>query len=1093
MARSYRLSLLLLILCGSVAMANPGYFRSPALQGDTLVFTAEGDLWLADIHSGQTQRLTTHAAEEKEAAISPDGQWIAFSADYEGATEAYVIPRNGGVAKRLSYEQATVSVQGWTPNGEVIYSTNGRMGVPGSWGLVTINPNTLQSHQVPLTDAIEGVVDDKGEYVYFVRFGLQVSADNVKVYRGGGQGKLWRYRLGSDQEAVALASDHMGSIRQPMVSQNQVYFISDASGTDNIWSLPIGGGQPQQLTEFSDFEVRSAKFSDNKIVFQQGADIKLLNVADQSIQTLKLNLVSDFPHLRERWDNKPLKYLTSAKLAGKTDQVVLTARGQVAVAGGQQLRLAEINTGKDSRTREAVLSHDGRWIYAINDRSGEHEIWRFAADGSDQAKQLTDDGEIFRWGLYLSPDGQWLAHDDKAGRLFLLDLASGKNRLILDDNIGLDAYRDVVWSHDSQLLAITRNHINDERSRIQLYDVNNNRTMVLTSDKYVSYSPAFSADGDWLYFLSDRNFNGSPGHPWGDRNTGSQFDRRTEVYAYALNENARFPFQAANELISDKTNKKDNKSKNKPKDKQFNIEWQGLTSRLWQVPVAAGNYSKLLVNDKFIYLKDLTLGPDTKPDLKSLKLEFDAKPTAFTDQVEDFQLSLDGEKMMVRKAENENTSLFIIPAVEAFPKDDKVVSEAKIVTENWQLLLDPQKEWRQIFFDTWLMHRDSLFDANMRGLNWTDVQQKYQPLLARITDRYELNDVLGQMTGELNALHSQVRGGDVPEDSESPKAAMLGAHLVESKDGVRIKEIYQYDPELPSLGSPLALAGVDAQNGDVIVNVNGAATPTLAALGRQLRNLSGKQVLLELKRDKKTHKTMVKPVTTQDDNRLRYQHWVHSKRKTVEQQNSDIGYLHIYAMGGGDFANFTREFYALYDKPALIIDVRRNRGGNVDSLILEKLLRRNWMYWQGTRGEAYGNMQQSFAGHLVVLADQFTYSDGETFTAGVKAMDLGTVIGKQTAGAGVWLSGRNRVSDNGIARVAEYPVYDTEGNWVVEGHGVTPDIEVDNLPHATFMGEDAQLEAAMKLLQQKLKEEPIKPFKAKDFPPVDQPAMDVRR
>jgi tricorn protease len=183
----------------------------------------------------------------------------------------------------------------------------------------------------------------------------------------------------------------------------------------------------------------------------------------------------------------------------------------------------------------------------------------------------------------------------------------------------------------------------------------------------------------------------------------------------------------------------------------------------------------------------------------------------------------------------------------------------------------------------------------------------------------------------------------------------------------------------------------------------------------------------------------------------------------------------------------------VYDKPALIIDVRRNRGGNVDSLILEKLLRRNWMYWQPTRGEAYANMPQSFGGHLVVLADQFTYSDGETFTAGVKALDLGTVIGKQTAGAGVWLSGRNRVSDNGIARVAEYPVFDVAGNWVVEGHGVTPDIEVDNLPHATYMGDDAQLNAAIKLLRQILKEEPTKPFKAQDFPPVDQPAMDVKR
>jgi len=971
----------------------------------------------------------------------------------------------------------------------VIYSTNGRMGVPGSWGLVTIDPDTLESQQLPLADAIEGVVDEKGDYVYFVRFGLQVSTDNVKVYRGGGQGKLWRHRLGSNEEAIALAKDHIGSIRQPMVSGDQIYFISDASGTDNIWSLPISGGEAQPITEFNQFEVRSARLADDRIVFQQGADIKILDLTDQSIQTLNINLVSDFPHLREHWDNKPLTYLTSSRLAGKTEQVVLTARGRVAVAGGPQLRLAEINTGKDSRTREALLSHDGRWIYAINDQSGEHEIWRFAADGSDQTKQLTDDGEIFRWGLSLSPDGQWLVHDDKAGRLFLLNLKTGKNRLLLEDNIGLDAYRDVVWSPDSQRLAVTRNRLNDERSRVQLVSIDGKHKPILTSDKYESFSPAFSADGQWLYFLSDRHFKATPGHPWGDRNTGSQFDRRTEVYAYALTENAQFPFQAANELVSQEDDKKTDKSK----DNKVTVSWSGLSMRLWQVPVSAGNYSKILLNEDFIYLQDKAAGADKKAKIMSLKLEYGAKPKPFTAQVEDFQLSLDGKKMLVRKSGNDNSNLFIVPAVEAFPKDDKVAQQAKVVTKDWQLLLDPKKEWRQIFYDTWLMHRDSLFDANMRGLDWSAVQQKYQPLLSRITDRYELNDVLGQMTGELNALHSQVRGGDVPEDSEKPKAASLGAHLVQAKAGVLIKDIYRYDPEVPSLGSPLALAAVDAQNGDVIVKVNGVETPTLAALGRQLRNQAGQQVLLELKRGKNTHKTMVKPVTIQEDNRLRYQHWVETKRAHVLKQDKDIGYLHLYAMGGNDFANFTREFYAVYDKPALIIDVRRNRGGNVDSLILDKLLRRNWMYWQGTRGEAYGNMQQTFGGHLVVLADQFTYSDGETFTAGVKAMDLGTVIGKQTAGAGVWLSGRNRVSDNGIARVAEYPVYDLDGNWIVEGHGVTPDIEVGNLPYATFRGEDAQLEAAVKLLQQKLKEEPIKPFKAKEFPAVDQPAKDVSR
>ncbi len=1098
-----KLAFFVLILTLSVAAAaKPGYFRSPALHDNTLVFTAEGDLWLADIQTGQTQRLTTHPAEEKAAAISPDGQWIAFSANYEGATEVYIISRSGGVAKRLSYEHAVAMVQGWTTAGDVLYSSNNSLSTPGGWGLVSVNSKTLITQQLPLADAIQGVVDEQGEYVYFVRFGLQVSTDNVKMYRGGAQGKLWRYRLGAAQEATQLAVNHVGSIRQPMVVGDQVYFISDASGTDNIWSIPVDATNSdvaaQQITAFTDWEVRTAQVAAQsiapQIVFQQGPDIKLLNLQDHSVNSIQLDLVSDFPHLREHWESQPLQYLTSAQLAPNSNQVVLTARGRVAIAGMQQSRLTEVNTGSASRTRRAILSHDGQWVYAINDGSGEHEIWRFAADGSAQAKQLTADGTVFRWGLSLSPDGQWLAHDDKAGRLFLLNLTTGKNRQILADNQGLDSYRDVVWSADSQYLAITRNHVDDLRSRIQLYAVKSGKTAVLTSDKYDSYSPAFSVDGQWLYFLSDRNFKATPGHPWGDRNTGSQFDRRTEVYAYALQEKAAFPFQAANELMdsSPVDGAASKAQKNKTAEKA-NIQWQGLPTRLWHVPVAAGNYAKLLLNDQFIYLKSSSNEPGSQAELLSLKMSFDAKPKTFSAAVEDFQLSQDGKQMLLRKVAEDNASIFIVPAVEEFPKDAAVAAAAQVVTKDWQLLIEPKLEWQQVFYDTWLMHRDSLFDTGMRGLDWAAVKQMYQPLLARVTDRYELNDVLGQMTGELNALHSQVRGGDVPEDSDSPQAANLGAHLVQTNEGVMVQQIYHHDPELPTSGSPLALAGVDVLEGDVIVKINGTATPTLAVIGRQLRNQVGKQVLLELQRGKQTHQTIVKPVSTQDNNRLRYQHWVAAKKSAVEQHHKDIGYLHLYAMGSNDFANFTREFYALYNKPGLIIDVRRNRGGNVDSLMLEKLLRRNWMYWQGTRGEAYGNMQQSFGGHLVVLADQFTYSDGETFTAGVKAMGLGTVIGKQTAGAGVWLSGRNRVSDNGIARVAEYPVFDVAGNWVVEGHGVTPDIEVNNLPYATFNGGDAQLQAALQYLQQKLKAEPVEPFKAKGFPAVDQPAMDVKK
>ncbi len=1071
--------------------AKPGYFRSADLYDDTLVFTAEGDLWLNNINSGLAQRLTTHPAEEKDAAFSPDGNFIAYAANYEGAGEVYVIPAQGGVAKRVSFENSRVKVQGWTPDGKILYSSNSRMGAPGSWRLVTVDPETLKTITVPLADAIEGVVDETGQFIYFVRFGLQVSTDNVRSYRGGAQGKLWRYELGSDKEAIQLAVNHKGSIREPMVDGEMVYFISDASGTDNIWSLSVVDSVAKQVTDFVGYEVRAAKISGNQIVFQHGAEIKALDIGSGNIETIQIALISDFPNLRERWENKPLKYLNNASLSPKGDKVVLTARGRVGIAGVDESRLVEIDTAEDSRTRSAIMSKNGKWVYAISDRSGDYEIWRFAADGSANARQLTNDGNVYRWNLYLSPDGKWIAHDDNDGRLFLLELATGKNTEILNDNYGLGAYAGLSWSPDSGYLAITRNHVDDLRSRVVLYGIDSGKSMVLTSDKYESYAPTFSPDGDWLYFLSNRNFVASSGNPWGDRNTGSIFDRRTEVYAYALNHKARFPFQVPNELLTENNSKKEagksKKGKGKKSEKFSQPQWKGLKSRLWKVPVEPGNYQKIAVNDKLMFLTDRINEPNEKPMIKSLKLEHHAKVKKFTDKVVDFELSQDGKRMFVRKEGADNANLFVVPATEAFPKDP---NGTKLVTQSWQLLIKPQQEWQQMFRDTWLMHRDQFFDRNMRGLDWKSIKQKYQPMLNQITDRYELNDVFSQMIGELNTLHSQVRGGDVPKDADSPKAATLGALLSQGDNGILIEQIYQYDVELPHLGSPLAKPGVDAQNGDLIVAVNGQPTPDLSALNNQLRNQVGKQVLLELKRGKNSHKTVTIPVSTRDDYRLRYQHWVDTRKNAVKNADKNIGYLHLHAMGANDFANFTREFYDNYDKPALIIDVRRNRGGNVDSLILEKLLRRNWAFWQTTRGVRWGNMQQTFGGHLVVLADQFTYSDGETFTAGIKAMGIGTVIGKQTAGAGVWLSGRNRVVDKGISRVAEYPVYDLEGNWVVEGHGVTPDVEIDNLPHATFRGKDAQLDAAIEYLRKKLKDEPIKPPIVKDFPPVNVPAND---
>ncbi|KIO36302.1 S41 family peptidase [Shewanella sp. cp20] len=1059
------------------AEQNVGYYRSPAIHGDTLVFTAEGDLWVQQLGDAQARRLTSLPAQELGAAISNDGQQLAFVANYEGASEVYVMPVQGGVAKRVSFENSRVRVQGWTADGKVLYATDNAFGPANYWVLRSVDPKTLTTQDLPLADAIEGVVDDAGDYVYFTRFGLQATGDNAKVYRGGAKGELWRYKLGSDQEAQPLTAEHEGSVRQPMLWQDRLYFVSDSSGNDNIWSMALDGKDLRQHTQFSDWQVRGARLEQGRVVFQQGADIKLYDIASNQVSTLDIHLTSDFAERREHWVNQPMKYATSTSLAPSGDKVVITARSHVALAGTDGSRLIELALPGDYRVRGAVMSPDGKWVYGISDASGEQEIWRYSADGSDEAKQLTQDASALRMGISLSPDGRYIAHDDYNGDLWLLDLKKGRNSKILTNGQGLGPYGDVVWSNDSRFIAVTKDERGQQRPQIVLYSLDEKRAEALTSDKYESFSPAFSDDGQWLYFISNREFNATPTSPWGDRNMGPVFDKRGQIFALALTPKAVFPFTKPNELNQQPA--KEASAADKPAKTQ--VQWQGLGKRLWQVPVASGNYSQLQVTTKGLYLLSNSVDGAQAPSLKWIKFDpLGPKVETFSDDVASYGLSADDSKLFLRRHSKGGAEMLIVDAGESLPKE---LNHAKVQTEQWQLAISPQLEWQQMFEDAWLMHRDSFFDKKMRGLDWQATKAKYQPLLARLTDRHELNDIFMQMMGELDALHSQVRGGDLPLDPNQPKGANLGARLLQTKQGVKIAHIYQNDAELPQQASPLARVDVDARVGDLILAINGKPVENVADVARHLRNQADKQVLLTLKREGKTLKTIVLPVANRVDAKLRYLDWVNNNnQKVAKAGEGDIGYLHLYAMGSGDIANFAREFYANIEKKGLIIDVRRNRGGNIDSWIIEKLLRRAWMFWQPTQGTPNTNMQQTFRGHLVVLTDQLTYSDGETFSAGIKALGLAPLIGKQTAGAGVWLSGRNSLTDKGMARVAEYPQYAMDGRWIVEGRGISPDIEVDNLPHATFKGEDAQLNKALNYLKQKLELEPVLPIKAQPMP-----------
>ncbi|WP_371193697.1 S41 family peptidase [Glaciecola sp. SC05] len=1067
----------------ALAQANTAYFTEPTLHDNTLVFASQGDLWIADVSTDNEQmavRLSSHINVESQPHISPDGNSLAFVSDYASVPSVYVMPSIGGTPRQVSFELMPSKLLGWVDNTTLLYSTMSATGMHNSYELKTLNLSDLNTSTLPLSDAVQGTISEDGSTVFFIQFGLQISSDNANQYRGGASGELWSYDLASKREARHLSVTHSGSVSYPMLYQDRLFFVSNQSGLDNIWSMNKNGDDFRQHTNFTDWAVRSPSVSNNSIVFQHGADLKQLHLATDEVSTYSILLQSDNTLLRTHYINNPLEYLENISIGHNGKKVVLTARGRIAVAHTDTTRLMNITTDPTSRSRHGILSKDGKHIYAISDVSGEYEIWQFDGRGKDTPKQLTDDGSILRTGLWLSPSGELLAHTDKSGKVFLLDLSSGKNRLIMDAK-AQNSITDLVFSPDSQFLSFAYQARTSERAQIYLRDIKSGKNKLLTSTKYHAYSPTFSSNSQWLYFLSDRSFTPTPGSPWGDRNMGQMLDKRGQIFAISLGTNSSFPFAAPNELdtpIADDADENDTPAK---------IDFENIETRLWQVDAPSGNYQNLIATESHLFL--LERDDSRSSDLKAIEFGFGNKLKNVTGGVNNIAISGDGKQLLVQKGTDENAKLFVIPASASFPDDTDDVS---VKLTNWSLAITPEDEWQQIFKDAWLMHRDSLFDANMRGIDWQASKQKYMPLLSRVSARHELNDIFEQMMGELNALHSQVRGGDISNDMNAPAPASLGAAYLDDKNGVKIARIYQFDREQLSQAPPLAMPGVNAQNGDIITAINGKSIKNTAELHSALLNSAGAQVLLDLKRGRKSHQTIVVPASYQTEARYRYQDWVITNLNKVIQINSDIGYLHLYAMGANDIASFAREFYAQYEKPGLIIDVRRNRGGNIDSVIIEKLMRRAWSFWQSTDGGKSTNMQQAFRGHLVVLADQFTYSDGETFTAGIRALDLGTVIGKQTAGAGVWLSGGNRVVDGGIARVAEFPVYAMDGRWITEGRGISPDIEVTNLPSATFNGEDAQLMAAIEYLQNKLVSEPVNDYKALPFPSVETPAHDIK-
>ena len=1106
------------------AQTHRGYYTDPALHTDTLIFTSEGDLWSVSLHGGEAHRLTSGTGTESGAQLSPDGLNVAFQGHYEGPGEVYTIPVTGGLPQRRTWD-GDATVAGWNPDGRLIVNTNRYSTLPDNQ-LILVGSQGEQE-PVPLATASEAAYSSDGKTLFFTRFMKQWS--NTKRYKGGWAESIWRFD--GHSEATPLTADFTGTSHAPMFSNGRVYFLSDRDGVMNLFSMDEQGHDVRQLSHQHKFDIESATVFNGQVVYSCGADLWSLNPASGQEEIIPITLVSDFDQLREHWVTNPAHYITSAHLAPDGSAAVFTARGEVFTLAPRNGRIVKVAAASDTRFRDARFLPDGKNILTLSTQSGETEFWKYPANGQvtpeTRPEQWTKDAKVLRWDGIASPDGHYVAHYNKDQQLWIYDTHTRQNKLIAQSMYG--DYGDLSWSPDSRWLAFVESASN-QFSQTKLFNLATTKVDVLTSDRYNSMNPIWSSDGKWLYFLSDRNLKTTVHSPWGPRQPSPHFDRSVRVYQLALTSGTRSSFLPYDELHPetkddkakddkqkeekkqeekkkeqgkpvDKTNKdsrpgqdadnaadkdkKDDGKKDDQKIPEVKIDLDGIQSRLSEVPVAPGNYYSLQSTEKRLCWLNSNDDADAKSNLQCLDIDNkgDDPDTVMAD-VKDYEISQDRKKLLLHKADD----FWILDSdvKGAGLTDAKVLAKAHIDLSHWTFSTTPQAEYHGIFLDAWRLERDYFYDRNMQGVDWPGMRDRYLPLVDRVSNRDELNDIIAQMVSELSALHTFVRGGDARKPADNVDLAGLGARLRrdEKVGGFVVEHVYNYDPDLPGQAPPLARPESVIHEGEVITSIDGIDLLSVPDERELLRDKAGVQVLLHVKPvSGEARNVLVNPVSARDEDDLRYAEWEYTRRQKVEAASSStIGYVHLRAMGSGDIDQWARDYYPVFKRQGLIIDVRHNEGGNIDSWLLGTLLRKAWFYWQPRIGDPDWNMQGAFRGHIVVLTDAETASDGEAFAEGFKHFEMGKVIGTRTWGGEIWLSGSNVQADRGVATAAETGVYGANGTWLIEGHGVDPDITVDNLPHETFAGKDAQLQCAIELLQQQIKADPRPVPKAPPYP-----------
>ena len=1049
----------------SVDTQNTQMLTHPAVSQKNIVFSYSNDLWICDLKGNHVRRLTSHKGVESYPVFSPNGEWIAFSGEYDGNTDVYLIPSQGGIPKRLTWHPYPDTVRAFTPDGKYVIFMSSRFSFTGARARlykVSIQGGVPVPEKIPFAHKVSYSPD--GQSIAYTPFGE--AFHQWKHYRGGTFSRIWIMTLLESPLETIPQPEGRCNDTDPMWIGNKIYFRSDRNGEFNLFSYDTETKQIKQLTDYQNFPILMSSADKDKIIFEQKASLHLFHISDKTIEDLSIGIATDLLELRPRYE-KGSRYIRNADISPTGARAVFEFRGEIVTFPAEKGDFRNLTQTAGINERDPVWSPDGKKIAYFSDESGEYCLHIKEPGIKGDVKKFPIKGAGFYDRPYWSPDSQKISYTDNSWSLYWFDLETGNSHKIASEYLygpsGMKTIRG-VWSPDSKWIAYTLN-TKAYIQKVYVYSIEEEKSFPITDGLSEVSDPVFDHSGKYLYFFASTD--AGPVKHWFAM---SNADMRMTNAIYLAVLQKDIPSPLAKESDEEESNEEE-KPETKDQEKiSFRIDFERLNERILNMPLPEGNYYSLQTGDsgQVFYLE----APPTSrgPYSRETKLhKFDLskrKDKVILTGVNGYQISADHKKLLYVSGQN-----FGITDI----SDNIKAGQGKLDTDSIEVQIDPPKEWKQIFHEAWRINRDYFYDPNMHGVDWEEMKEKYSVFLPHLSCRRDLNRVIQWMCSELGVGHHRVGGGNFLTSTDRVPVGLLGADYEINNNRYQFKKVYGGLNWNPELRSPLTQPGVDVVIGEYLLAVNGTPVKPTENLFKFFENTAGRLTEITVSPDPEGQNSRdVNVVPLSNEYSLRNRDWVESNIEKVNKATQGkVAYVYVPNTSTLGHTYFKRYFFPQSHKQAIIVDERFNGGGSVADYYIDILRRPYVCYWNMRYGADLKTPSASIQGPKVMLINESAGSGGDLLPWMFRKFNLGKLIGTRTWGGLVGTLGFPILMDGGYVTAPNLAIWTKDG-WIVENEGVPPDIKVQQMPSQVMAGHDPQLEKAIEVVLEELKKNPPK-------------------